>query len=301
LRIVFFIIALSLGFIGFKFGLGAMTGGYHIADGYAGLEGNALAIELVIGICFCWYLRLVVQSRILKLALLALIFGSASAVVMTTSRGGTLAMATAFLLMIARSPHKVRYFVLLALLIVPSAYLFRTQFFARMETLQDPTQESSSRNRLIMYQATLRAAEDYPLHGVGFGNLNFIRIYPFYVSDERVRDLGIKVHETYLQVLIDTGIFGLLLFVYLLFGTIFRMWRSQRWCLLRHPGTEIYPLAIFTSLIAAAQYGLTGGIERYAFLYIPLMCGAAWYGIQNRKTEPEPAEAPRPAEVVAPA
>lgn len=300
LRIMFFVIAFSLGVLGFKFGLGAMVGGYHISEGYAGMENNALAIELVIGICFCWYLRRVVESRVLKLVLLALVFGCASAVVMTTSRGGALAMATAFLLLIAHSRHKARNLVLLALLIIPSVFLFRAQFLARMETLKDPTQESSANGRLIMYQATLRAARDYPLHGVGFGNLNFIEIYPRYVEDEQVRDLGIKVHETYLQVLIDTGIFGLMLFVYLLFGTIFRMWRGQKLCRLKYPGTEIYPLAIWTSLIAAAQYGLTGGIERYAFLYVPLMCGASWYGIQKTLTEDTSPEAPQPV-VAAPA
>jgi O-antigen ligase len=121
------------------------------------------------------------------------------------------------------------------------------------------------------------------------------------VDDEHIAELGLKVHETYLQMLIDTGVFGLLIFVYLLFGTIFRMWRSQKLCRISFPGTEIYPLAVMTSLIAAAQYGLSGGIERYDLLYIVLMCGASWYAAQNDLHHRSVTEDIETAEVVAPA
>jgi probable O-glycosylation ligase (exosortase A-associated) len=301
MRTLFLVIAFSIGVMGLKFGLGVLlAGGYHITEGYAGLDNNALAIELVIGICFCWYVRRIVESRLLKLGTLAMIFGSMSTVVLTTSRGGALAMVTVFLLLIFRSRRRVRNFAFLMLLMVPSLVVFRQQFFARMETLTDPHAESSAHSRLVMYEATLRAAMDYPLHGVGFGNLNFIRIYPEYVEDQRIRELGIKVHETYLQMLIDTGIFGFLLFVYLLFGTIFRMWRSQKRCRLQHPGMDFYPLAIMTSLIAAAQYGVTGGIERYSFIYIPLMCGAAWYTLEKKLAEAGALQEVETAALVAP-
>ncbi len=302
IRTLFLVIAISLGVIGLKIGVEVLAhGGYHITNGYAFMENNQLAATLAMIIPFLWYTRQTVESKPLRLAFLAMLFGSISTVILTTSRGGSLAMLTALLLMISRSRNKVRNFALLALCMTPVLFVFGSEFLARMETLKDPTAESSAYSRLVMYRAALRASQDYPLHGVGFGNLNFIRIYPRYVNDESVAELGIKVHETYLQMLIDTGIFGLLLFVYLLFGTIYRMWRSQKVCRIHFPGTEIYPLAIMTSLIAAAQYGLTGGIERYDLLYIILMCGASWHAAQGNLYDRHAAEEIQTTEVVAPA
>jgi putative inorganic carbon (HCO3(-)) transporter len=156
-RILFLVIALSLGVIGLKIGLGVLLhGGYHITEGYAFMENNQLAATFAIVIPFLWYARQTVESKAMRLALLAMLFGSMTTVILTTSRGGSLAMLTALILMISRSRKKVRNFALLALCMAPALFLFGSEFLARMETLKDATKDMSAYSRLVMYRAAMR-------------------------------------------------------------------------------------------------------------------------------------------------
>jgi probable O-glycosylation ligase (exosortase A-associated) len=293
LRTLFLVIVFSLGAIGLKFGIfGWRMGGTSISDGYAGLDNNALAVALVIALPFCWYMRSQVQSRWVKALMLAVMFGCVATVIMTKSRGASLAMATTFLLMTIRSRRKVAVAILVVLLAAPSIYLVREQYIARMSTLEDPTADSSANSRIILAEAYLEMWKDYPVFGVGFGNENGIRLLPHYLSNAKYAQL--KIHNTYLQVLVDSGIFAFLIFVYLLFGAIIRLYSSMKVCRAEGSGLEIYPAALQTALIAVAQYGITGGRERYDCLYFLLMAAAAWFLIQRESRVVPETEAAAP-------
>jgi len=280
LRTLFMVIAFSLGAIGFKYGLfGWRMGGVSISEGYAGLDNNSLALALVIALPFCWYMRSQVESRWLKLAMIAIIFASVAAVIMTRSRSGSLALATTFLLMTIRSRRRIGVAILVVLLVAPSIYLVREKYLARLSTLQDPTADSSANSRLILAEVYWEMWKDYPVFGVGFGNENGIKLLPNYLSNPKYDQL--KIHNTYLQVLVDSGIFAFLIFVYLLFGAIVRLYSSIKICRSQGSGLVVYPTAMQTALIAVAQYGLTGGRERYDCLYFLLMAAAAWFLIER--------------------
>ncbi len=280
LRTLFLVILFSLGAIGLKFGLfGWRMGGISISEGYAGLDNNALALALVIALPFCWYMRSQVRSRWVKSLMLAVLFGCVATVIMTKSRGASLAMATTFLLMTIRSRRKVAVAILVVLLAAPSIYLVREQYMARMSTLEDPTADSSANSRIILAKAYLEMWKDYPVFGVGFGNDNGIRLLPHYIPNAKYSQL--KTHNTYVQALVDSGIFAFLIFLYLLFGAIIRLYSSIKVCRSEGSGLEIYPTALQTALIAIAQYGLTGGREHYDCLYFLLMAAAAWFLIQR--------------------
>ena len=293
LRMLFLVIVFSLGAIGIKFGLfGWRMGGVSISEGYAGLDNNALALALVIALSFCWYMRSQVESRWVKLAMLAIIFGCVATVIMTRSRGASLAMAVTFLLITIRSRRKLAVAVVVVLLMVPSIYLVRQQYFARMSTLQDPTADSSANSRIILAKVYWEMWKDYPVFGVGFGNENGIKLLPYYLSNPKYDQL--KIHNTYLQVLVDSGIFAFLIFIYLLFGAIIRLYSSIKLCRSEGSGLVIYPMAMQTGLIAIAQYGLTGGRERYDFLYFILMAASTWFLIQRNSRLAPATETPAP-------
>jgi O-antigen ligase len=224
-------------------------------------------------------MRAQVESRWLKFTMLAILFASVGSVIMTRSRSGSLAMATTFLLMTIRSRRRVGVAILLMVLAAPSIYLVREKYLARMSTLEDPTADSSANSRIILAKVYWEMWKDYPVFGVGFGNENGIKLLPNYLSNAKYDQL--KIHNTYLQVLVDSGLFAFLIFMYLLFGAIIRLYSSIKACRSDGSGLAVYPTAMQTALIAIAQYGLTGGRERYDCLYFLLMAAAAWFLIQR--------------------
>jgi putative inorganic carbon (HCO3(-)) transporter len=282
LRNLCLVIALSQGMIGLKFGLfGLRNGGVYLESGYAGLDNNAVALALVMVLPFCWYMRQKVDIKWLKAVLLVMSFTCITAVIMTKSRNGALAMGTVFLLITLRSKHKIPVLIMLALLSIPALYLFQNQFVARMSTLKDVSADKSASSRWVLSMAALHMWKDHPFFGVGFGNDVFMTLEAPYLQIDYGTEL--KVHDTYMQILVDSGPFALLIFVFLLGSTIVRLWLSSHFWKKRDPGLRIYPLVLQTSLIAIAQYGFAGGRERYDFLYIVLMSAAVWFNLDAQK------------------
>lgn len=282
LKDLFLVIALSQGIIGVKFGLfGLRNGGIYLSNGYAGLDNNAVALALVMVLPFCWYMRQKVNAQWLKAVLVVMSFTCITAVIMTKSRNGALAMGTVFLLITLRSKHKIPVLLMLGMLSIPAIYLFQDQFVSRMGTLKDVSADKSAHSRWVLSMAALRMWKDHPLFGVGFGNEVFMALEAPYLQVDYGSEL--KVHNTYMQILVDSGPFALLIFVFLLGSTIVRLWRSSRFWKTRNQELRVYPLVLQTSLIAVAQYGMAGGRERYDFLYIVLMCAAAWFNIDAQK------------------
>ncbi len=298
LRWLFLVMSVSLGMIGFKFGIwGLMRGGVAFHEGYAGLDNNALAIALVMALPICWVTRQNINSKWLKAALIVMIFSSMATVTMTKSRGGILAMATTLVLLFYRSRHKLWAFALILLLLIPPLYLFRYQFVDRVSTLAEPTEDPSVQARLYHFKLSLRMWRDYWLLGVGFGNENYIMHQSRYTDPREFSELPpesqrpLKVHNSYLQMLVDSGIFAALIFVYLIGNAIVRLQRSAKRWRKENPTFARYAYGLQISLIAFAQYGLSGGRERYDFFYILLMTAATWFLIEKellrRQTEKE--------------
>ena len=282
LHILFLVITFSMGFIAAKFGAyGILHGGVNYSHGFGGMisDNNALACACVMIVPFCWYLRTRTTSTLLRLAYVGLILLCTSTVVMTTSRAGSLALATTFLLIALRARRKLPVLLLLATMAVPSIYLISDAYLSRMETLKDPRAESSANSRFVMAAAAIEVWKTSPLIGVGFGGTNFMALEHPYVAD--ALDETLRVHNTYLEILVDSGVFALLLYLILLFGTIRTLQKNVRACRSHLPGHEIYPIIMQLSLIAFAQYGLTGSKEHYDFTYIILGCAASWQVIQR--------------------
>jgi hypothetical protein len=90
-------------------------------------------------------------------------------------------------------------------------------------------------------------------------------------------------HNSYLQMLVDSGIFAFLIYCGLLFGSIFWLGKSAKFVRSVYPGQELIPIALQTSLLAYAAGASFYSHQRYDLFYILLLTTAAWYQIQ--KTE----------------
>ena len=296
LRQLFLVIAFSIGMIGIKFGLWAVVnGGAYTVNGYAGLENNGLALAFVMALPFLWYSRQLVSELYWKPAIVGAIAFTAVGTIMTNSRAGSLALGAALLLLTWRSRHRMVAVVAVALAIAPAMYLFWDRYSERMSTLLDPMEDVSAASRLVQIQLAYKMWQDYPLLGVGFGNDNY-RILESKYSGVEAKDyrMVLKVHNTYFQVLVDSGIFAFLLFTAVLVSALWMTWWSYRWCRKHAPHLAMYPSALQVALLAYALFAMTGAKERYDFYYFVLMTSAAWMTVlraaqTQRQQKPAPA------------
>jgi O-antigen ligase len=198
--------------------------------------------------------------------------GSCATIVWTHSRGGALALATLFIVMLFRSRRKIATLVLIAIIAGPIVYLVRDSYYDRIATMENPEEEGSAASRLLYWKSAIALWKDYPMLGVGFGSANQQLLFPQYTG----LPYGQVVHNTYLQLLADSGIIALLIFVYLLFGTIVRLEKSARAVRRIDPKLAVYPVALQTALIGFAVPSTFLSQIRFDFLYILFMTSAVW-------------------------
>lgn len=291
LRWFFAVLSGSLGLLATKFGLyGVVHGGVLYTGGYGGLlsDNNTMALAFAMAVPMCWYSRLLVPWKAAKLGFMAMSLFSLATVVFTHSRGGILAAGAGLLLVTLSEKRKLLALGLLAVAGATGAFLVWDSLANRMATLKDPQLEGSARSRIILAQSAPKLWLDYPFFGVGFTETNQQRLIFKYVPPEYAVEYSGKVlHNNWLQILVDSGIFAFLIYVWLTFSVFFGMWRAGRRLLSQgDPEGAAIPLAVFASLgvfIVGATF-----LSRTTFdLFYVLVCvAAAWKELRDGRRAP---------------
>ncbi|MCL2352699.1 MAG: O-antigen ligase family protein [Firmicutes bacterium] len=125
----------------------------------------------------------------------------------TYSRGCYLALAFAAFVFVLLTAKRLVAFFLAALALSP--FVLPSSMLQRITTLSD----SSTSYRIYIWQATVRILRDFWFSGLGQGISAYNVAYPFYAFANVVAPHS---HNLYLQVFVETGIFGLLVFLALL-------------------------------------------------------------------------------------
>jgi probable O-glycosylation ligase (exosortase A-associated) len=287
LQALFVVMAASIGLLAAKFGLsGLLAGGARFAQGYGGMlsDNNTMALAFVLAIPLCWFSRDLVRPLWAKAGMGALALLSAGGVIFTHSRGGALAAGTALLVIAWRARHRVLVGGLLLVFLAGAVYLVRDSFLKRMETIAEASEEASAKSRIILAASAVKMWLDYPIFGVGFTEDNEQELIAKYVPAAYKESYQRKViHNTYLQMLVDAGIFALLLYVWLLLGAIWKMELSIR--RLKAQGrldAAAVPLGVQTALVAYMVGSTFLSRTSFDFFYILVMLAATWLEIETR-------------------
>jgi len=280
------VVACSIGLLGGKMGfMGLIAGGARYAQGYGGMmsDNNSLALALAMAVPLCWYSRSMVTAPWAKLGLTLLSLCSVGAVVFTHSRGGALAVGTTLLLVAWRAKHRVLVGLMVVGFFVGAAYLVRESFLSRMATIAEANEEASAKSRIILASSAIKMWLDYPLFGVGFTESNERELISNYVPSEYKEEYkGKVIHNTYLQMLVDSGPLALLPYCWLLFGTI---WRMEKFIVRSRRSGDMaaaaIPLAVQTALVTYAVGSTFLSRTSFDFFYILIMIAAAWLEIEN--------------------
>lgn len=173
--------------------------------------------------------------------------------ILTWSRGAWLAFVITFAIMLIVINKK---WICAYILCIPPAVVGLSYFggsvvnrFLSIFTFND----TSALYRLGIYEGASRMISDYYLYGIGLGDAAFAKIYPLYaVSGTQA---AIHSHNLYFQILLEQGIFGIIVFALVVFITI---QMSLYYRKTSAPNDEkLIVLSFFTGFVSLLIMGMT--------------------------------------------
>jgi probable O-glycosylation ligase (exosortase A-associated) len=209
------VIALSLGFFGFKGGLFTLLSGgsshvYGPDDSYIS-DNNALALALITVLPIIWYLQQQATKRSMRIGLLVLVAATLIAAAGSYSRGALVAGAAMLGFLWLKSRAKVRTGLAL-LLIAPLVYLVMPpEWFGRMETIDNYHADASALGRINAWGFAMNVAKSHIMGG-GFHAFS-PRMFFVYAPEPANHHAA---HSIYFQVLGEHGFIGLAIFLVLM-------------------------------------------------------------------------------------
>jgi len=157
----------------------------------------------------------------LWLAVLSLSIGTIG-LVLTLSRGGWIALilASSILCFFAwrRGWLSIKVPVIIVVVVVLLGLVFQNAILTRL-TADD---NGSARARIVLTRLAFDIIWDHPLLGIGTNN--FAAVFRHYLTPDFNGEWIYSIHDKYLMVWVETGIGGLIAFVWFLLATVRRGW-----------------------------------------------------------------------------
>jgi len=207
------VIALSIGFYGFKGGVFTFaTGGKYMVWGPPGtfLEGNnEVALALTIILPLLWYLARQVEGKWVKRALVAGFVLCLVSVVGSYSRGAYLAIAAVLAAIWWRSNRKLLGGPLVFKTTLAAFGFMPEKFAVRVDSIANYAEDASAQGRINAWNFAWNLALDEPVNGGGFGVFNKEAFLVYAPVPEDVHD----AHSIYFEILGEQGFVGLALFL----------------------------------------------------------------------------------------
>jgi len=182
-----------------------------------------LIITFSLGFSFVW----LAGDRKEKLMLGPQLAVILAAVLLSHTRSAWIALFFAILLVGVVKSRKLIPFLLVGTLLV--YVLAPASIRSRAASILNPS-ESSSFMRLELLKSSPRVIRDHPVTGVGL--IDLLPVYDEYVRPnvpEHLREIRLgHFHNNVVQVAVQTGIFGLTIFLFLMFNIVRSEWEGYR-------------------------------------------------------------------------
>ncbi len=280
-RRLMFTIVFSMGLVAVKLGLFSLVyGGASLRRGIGGniSDSNGASLFVAMLIPLAWYSIGLTRTYWVKMTLIGILVCAFATVVAAGSRGNALALACVVGLMVMRTKYKAAGLAGAALLSLPILYMMGDRFASRMATIQTYEEDASSSQRLELWIGGLKAARDYPLLGVGYGEKNWIHVSPRYLG----RPNHLVCHNTYIQMLVDCGVPLFLLYVGTLWGAVFWLQRSAARMKALNPDWLPYPYALQGALLVFGLGSTFYSRGDFELTYMLIGAAGSWYLIEKR-------------------
>ena len=263
LRLMVWIIGLSLGFYGVKNGIGGiLSGGAPVLIGPGGMlaDNNDLAMALAMGVPILFMLGWTERREELRKAFWFAVPLTVMAVGLTHSRGGFLSVSAAIGVLVWRSRNRLMGIGIGFLVAMIALVLMPQEYMDRLKTIRTPTEEGSAASRLRAWGIATRMAVDNPWFGVGFGKFrqHFLEYCEDPTPQEKQGKGIIVAHSSYFQVWAEAGTPSLILYFSLIFGSAWTCWAVRKEARSRYYASWIINYAtMFEASLAAFCVGAT--------------------------------------------
>lgn len=208
------IIALSLGFYGFKGGIFTiMTGGGYAVYGPSGTfiyGNNEIGLALIMTIPLIRYLQLNTASFWIKRGLMATMLLCIVSIIGTQSRGALVGLCAMGLVFVFKSRNKASLLMTLMVVLTLTISFMPDTWHSRMSTIGDEQVDTSVQGRFNAWWMAFNLAKSQILGG-GFESFQQTSFWLYAPEPGRVHD----AHSIYFEVLGEHGFIGLTLFLLL--------------------------------------------------------------------------------------
>ena len=246
-RWLLLVIGMSLGALAIKSAIqGVLTGGVMHGPGGAIEDNNDYGLALVMTVPLLAYLARDEKGPFLKAVLVVMSVACVAGVLFTRSRGGVLALALMGIFWMFKLRRNAWALTLAPLALALTIVVSPPELWTRVRNLATGANDASATGRLVAWQKGMNMWDSHKVFGVGPGNFTDPAIWaatpPF--------DTGVEpkvAHNTYVQILAESGIVALLIFVSMLLVTLWTLARTK--VDPRDPWRARYADALFLSLI----------------------------------------------------
>lgn len=285
-RVVLGVLAVAVLFSVFTFfeARGAFSIGAPIQNWGAGIrpkvtfkDPNMLGSFLMVASMLALPLLQVAGRRRMKVLVVLAVLLCAFAIFETSSRGALGALGIALLASLTMMRIPFRYKAVIFVLVAIAAFTVLDPAWVVQKVL-GAGEDESALARVYMGMSALNMAKDYPF---GVGAANYPIVYPWY-RDAAVRWNLVESHTMYLTLLVEYGIVGLSLFLWVMWRFISRTWlvawREQRGML------QSLATGALAAGIGVFAQSFTYSFETSKFLWFSIAVGMAVYTMW--KTQP---------------
>lgn len=186
------------------------------AGGFLG-DANDFALALNIIIPFGFFLAFSVKGRLAKLVLVGFFFIYVIGVVVTFSRSGFLTLVATIASCLLISKRYLYAMVLVSALAVGLIFYAPSGYLDRINTITELDEQDTGYGRLQLWKAGLLMMLDRPLNGVGLDAYSSAYGRKYMSQVEHYTAKWHVAHSGYITMGAELGIFGLVLYLYLMY------------------------------------------------------------------------------------
>lgn len=247
-----------------------------------GADPNDLAMTLALGLAMAWYLGLTYRRPLMRWVCRAYIPIALVAIGLTGSRGGMLATMVALLIvpltMTKLSPGKLAIMLAVLMLSATLAIAFVPDTLVqRFASTGTEVEDLRFGGRFKLWVAGVHVFAEHPLLGIGTSGFKEA------ITPE-LGDAAQVAHNSYLSVLVEEGIFGLVLYMAMLVS----VWLAA----LRLQTMERRFALVLLSTLGVAMLPLTWEDQKVVWFILAAVLGLAQ--AEDALVRPPPARAPAP-------